>query len=166
LSAGPVPRLTPMTVSDLDAVLAIEQQAYPYPWTRGNFIDSLAVAHPAWVLRAPADGALWAYYVAMAGVEEMHLLNITVAPSQQGRGLARALLDHLDRQAWMAGAQQLWLEVRESNVRARQVYERHGFVSVGRRKAYYPAAQGREDAVVMCRPVMAEDAREDGHVLD
>ena len=159
-------RLVPMTVSDLDEVLAIELQAYPFPWTRGNFIDSLAVSHPAWLLRGPADGALWGYYVAMGGVEEMHLLNITVAPSRQGQGLAHRLLDHLDRQARTAGALQLWLEVRESNARARHVYERNGFVAVCRRKGYYPAAQGREDAVVMCRPVRAEDGREDGHAVD
>lgn len=158
-----------MTVSDLDEVLAIEQQAYPFPWTRGNFIDSLAVAHPAWLLRAPDDGALWGYYVAMGGVEEMHLLNITVAPAQQGRGLAWRLLDHLDQQARAGGALQLWLEVRDSNVRARQVYERNGFVAVGHRKAYYPAAQGREDAVVMCRALKAEgveDRGEAGHAVD
>ena len=159
-------RLVPMTVSDLDEVLAIELQAYPFPWTRGNFIDSLAVNHPAWLLRAPADGALWGYYVAMGGVEEMHLLNITVAPSRQGQGLAHRLLDDLDRQARTAGALQLWLEVRESNARARHVYERNGFMAVGRRKGYYPAAQSREDAVVMCRPVKAGDGREDGHAVD
>jgi ribosomal-protein-alanine N-acetyltransferase len=123
------------------------------------------VGHPAWLLRAPADGALWGYYVAMGGVEEMHLLNITVAPSRQGQGLARGCWT-----TWTgrptAGALQLWLEVRESNARARHVYERNGFVAVGRRKAYYPAAQGREDAVVMCRPVKAEDAQEDGHAVD
>ncbi|MCO5977118.1 ribosomal protein S18-alanine N-acetyltransferase [Ideonella oryzae] len=155
-----------MTVSDLDEVVAIEHQAYAFPWTRGNFIDSLAVGHPAWLLRGPADGALWGYYVAMGGVEEMHLLNITVAPAQQGQGHARRMLDHLGRLAHATGALQLWLEVRESNARARQLYERNSFVAVGRRKAYYPAVQGREDAVVMCRPVKTKDGGEAGHAVD
>ena len=160
-----MPRLAPMTVSDLGEVVEIEQQAYAFPWTRGNFIDSLAAGHPAWLLRGPIDGALWGYCVAMGGVEEMHLLNITVAPSRQGQGHARRLLDHLDHLARATGAVQLWLEVRDSNTRARHVYERNGFVAVGRRKAYYPAAQGREDAVVMCRSLKAEDGGEGGHAV-
>ena len=104
----------------LDAVLAIEDSAYEFPWTRGNFIDSLAAGYTARTLRA-ADGALVGYFVAMAGVQEMHLLNLTVAPRRSRRGLARGLLDALVAQCRARGrATQLWLEVRESNQRARR----------------------------------------------
>lgn len=162
--AGVNPQVQPMTVRDLDEVTAIEQQAYAFPWTRGNFIDSLSSGHPAWTLRAAPGRALLAYYVAMEGVEEMHLLNITVAPAEQGRGHARLLLAHLADQARALKALQLWLEVRESNARALQLYLRSGFETVGRRKGYYPAVQGREDAIVMRRPL--SDPEGDGHAVD
>ena len=138
-----------MTVADLDAVTAIECQAYEFPWTRGNFIDSLAAGYRAEVLRG-SDGGLCAYCVAMSGIDEMHLLNLTVAPDWQHRGLARGLLDALVADSRAAGAAWLWLEVRESNQRARDVYRRYGFGQAGWRRAYYPAAAGRrEDACVM-----------------
>jgi ribosomal-protein-alanine N-acetyltransferase len=145
----PALQRTPMTVADLDAVLAIETQVYEFPWTRGNFIDSLAAGYRAEVLRN-ADGALCAYCVAMSGVQEMHLLNLSVAPAWQHRGLARGLLDALVADCRAAGALWLWLEVRESNQRAREVYRQYGFAQVGWRRGYYPAAAGlREDACVM-----------------
>jgi len=144
----------PMSIADLDAVLAIENSVYEFPWTRGNFIDSLAAGYTAQVLRA-ADGALAAYCVAMAGVQETHLLNLTVAPAWQHRGLGRALLDALAAHSRAAGAHTLWLEVRESNQRAREVYRRYGFEPVGWRRGYYPAAAGRrEDACVMRLPLV------------
>ena len=101
-------------------------------------------------LRLLADEQLLGYFVAMKGVDEVHLLNITVAPGNQGEGWARVMLDALAVWSRGQGAQWLWLEVRSSNTRAQQIYERHGYRRVGERKAYYPAANGkREDAVVM-----------------
>lgn len=142
-------RREPMTVADVDGVLEIERVAYEFPWTRGNFIDSLAAGHAAQVLR-DRTGALCAYCVAMAGVQEVHLLNLTVAPAWQHQGLARSLLDALVAEARAADALCLWLEVRESNQRARAVYRRYGFEQVGVRRSYYPAPAGRrEDACVM-----------------
>jgi ribosomal-protein-alanine N-acetyltransferase len=147
------PRREAMTLADLDAVLAIERSVYEFPWTRGNFIDSLAAGYGAHTLRS-ADGALLAYCVAMSGVQEMHLLNLTVAPSRQHAGLARGLLDELVAQSRADGALWLWLEVRESNQRAREVYRRYGFTQIGWRRGYYPAAAGqREDACVMRLPL-------------
>ena len=145
--------LLPMTVQQLEAVLAIELQAYTFPWTRGNFIDSLAAGYPAQVLYG-AQGELLGYFVAMDGVEELHLLNITVAPAAQGRGHARFMLDELCALGRAKRAQQIWLEVRESNQRARAIYAHCGFAHIGLRRGYYPAsrsthASGREDAVVM-----------------
>ena len=83
----------PMTPAVLDEVLAVERAAYPHPWTRGNFVDSLAAGYEAELRRdAAAGGALLGYWVALAGVGELHLLNLTVVPAQQRRGLGRALL--------------------------------------------------------------------------
>ena len=138
----------PMGAAHLDAVLAIEQSAYSHPWSRRNFSDSIAAGYQLQCLVAGAE--LLGYFVAMAGYREVHLLNITVAPAHQRQGWARVMLDALA--LWSRGqqAEWLWLEVRAGNTRARQIYEHCGFVRVGLRKGYYPAAHGqREDAVVM-----------------
>lgn len=145
-------RFEPMTASWFDAVLRVEQSAYDHPWSRGNFNDSLNAGYQAQVLAAGPDGSseLLGYFVAMKGVDEVHLLNITVAPGHQRQGWARVMLDALVLWSRGQGALWLWLEVRVSNERARAVYEHVGFRHVGTRRAYYPAAGGqREDAVVM-----------------
>jgi [ribosomal protein S18]-alanine N-acetyltransferase len=145
----PQPSLRPLTLGDLDTLMAIEVQAYTVPWTRGNFIDSLAAGYLAMKL-VDASGRWLGYYLAMPGVDEMHLLNLTVAPQDQGRGHARAMLADLVDRARAAGAAQLWLEVRVSNDRARALYRRCGFAEVGLRRGYYPLPEGpREDAIVM-----------------
>jgi len=141
-----------MRYGDLDAVLRVERAAYGFPWTRGNFVDSLAAGYLAELL-VDRDGLI-GYYVAMAGVDEMHLLNLTVAPVYQRRGHARTLLDALQRHCRERGLPRLWLEVRAGNERALQVYAVRGFVEVGRRRGYYPAGKGqREDAIVMSLPL-------------
>lgn len=155
--------LLPMTVKQLDAVLAVELQAYPFPWTRGNFIDSLAAGYPSQVLYG-AQGELLGYFVAMEGVDELHLLNITVAPAAQGQGHARFMLDELCALARSRHANTIWLEVRESNLHARAIYKHCGFAHIGLRRGYYPAARsthasGREDAVVMSL-ALAEGGRD------
>lgn len=138
----------PLTEARLDEVVAIERQAYEHPWTRGNFADSLRSGYQAQLLGA--DGVVLGYFVAMKGVDEVHLLNLTVAPAYQGEGWGRVMLDALALWARGQGAQWLWLEVRASNTRAQKIYERHGYRRVCERKSYYPAAHGlREDAVVM-----------------
>jgi len=141
-----------MTPAWLDAVLRVEESAYPQPWTRGNFIDSLNAGYQAQLLTAgnDPDAQLLGYFVAMKGVDEVHLLNITVAPEHQRQGWARIMLDGLAIWSRAQGAQWLWLEVRVSNARAKAVYECYGFRHVGTRRNYYPAgASAREDAVVM-----------------
>jgi ribosomal-protein-alanine N-acetyltransferase len=138
----------PLLADRLDEVLRVEQRAYEHPWNRTNFLDALHSGYQAQMLMA--DGYVLGYFVAMKGVDEVHLLNITVAPEFQRQGWARVMLDALAIWARGQGAQWLWLEARVSNVRAMQVYEQHGYRRVGQRKAYYPAGQGqREDAVVM-----------------
>lgn len=135
--------------AQVDAVLAVEQSAYAHPWNRTNFLDALQSGYQAQMLVA-ADVVL-GYFVAMEGVEEVHLLNITVAPAYRGQGWSRVMLDALALWSRGRGAQWVWLEVRVGNARALHVYEAHGYQRVGYRKAYYPADGGqREDAVVMC----------------
>ena len=131
----------------LEAVMAVEQRAYAFPWSRNNFVDALSAGYQAQLLWS--DDTLLAYFVAMQGVDEVHLLNITVAPEFQGQGWARVCLDALALWARGQAAQWLWLEVRLSNARAIHVYQAHGFRRVGQRKAYYPAGDQREDAIVM-----------------
>lgn len=161
----------PLTEADLDAVCEVEKSAYTHPWSRKHFADSLAAGYPAMLLlgealpgevvhTARAAGrVLLGYLVAMPGVDEVHLLNITVAPAHQRQGWARFLLDALC--LWSRGqrAQWLWLEVRASNAPARALYEGYGFQQVGIRRDYYPAGQGqREDAVVMSLNLVAARA--------
>ena len=132
----------------LDALMAVEQRAYSHPWSRGNFTDSLASGYQIELLLGGEQ--VIGYFVAMPGVEEAHLLNITVAPEFQQQGWSVVLLDALALWARGRGAQWLWLEVRVSNLRARQVYEKYGLQRVGERKRYYPSASAeREDAIVM-----------------
>ena len=132
----------------LDALMAVEQRAYSHPWSRGNFTDSLASGYQIELLLGGEQ--VIGYFVAMPGVEEAHLLNITVAPEFQQQGWSVVLLDALALWARGRGAQWLWLEVRVSNLRARKVYEKYGFERVGERKRYYPSASAeREDAIVM-----------------
>jgi len=145
-------RFEPLTAALLDALLAIEQSAYSHPWTRGNFLDALAAGNQIQLLMA--DAQILGYFVAMPGVQEAHLLNITVAPAFQRQGWAHVMLDALALWARGQGAQWLWLEVRASNARAQHVYETHGYRRVGLRKRYYPGAgDQREDAVVMSLPL-------------
>ena len=138
----------PMSPEWIDAVMAVETRAYPHPWTRGNFLDSLSAGYEAQMLRA--GSTLLGYFVAMRGLDEVHLLNITVDPDHQGQGWGRIMLEALATWSRGQGCEWLWLEVRESNQRAQHVYEQGGFRRVGLRRAYYPLAGGRrEDAIVM-----------------
>lgn len=152
-SAAQVLRFAPMQVNDLPEVLAIENDVYPYPWTRGNFLDSLFNRYEAWTVRDPA-GALAGYFLVMLAVDEAHLLNISVRRDLHGKGLGRLQLDKVAALAKDKGMTSVLLEVRPSNQRALAVYERYGFAQIGRRKGYYPAADNnREDAIVMRLPL-------------
>jgi ribosomal-protein-alanine N-acetyltransferase len=154
-------RFEPLLANRLDEVLRVEQRAYAQPWSRANFLDALHSGYQAQLLVAPCESGVagsrmgssctvLGYFVAMKGVDEVHLLNITVAPEYQGQGWSRVLLDALAIWARGQAAEWLWLEVRVNNLRALRVYEAHGYRRVGQRKGYYPAAHGqREDAIVM-----------------
>jgi tRNA threonylcarbamoyladenosine biosynthesis protein TsaB len=148
LRAAKTTRRRDMTEADLDAVMAIEVQAFSHPWSRGHFADSLKAGYLAEML-LDDEATLLGYFVAMPGVDELHLLNITVLPSQQRKGHGRALLAAVQAHGLRLGLSTLWLEVRHSNHRARRLYAKWGFEEVGLRRAYYPAGSRREDAVVM-----------------
>ncbi|WP_028239636.1 ribosomal protein S18-alanine N-acetyltransferase [Stutzerimonas azotifigens] len=136
----------PMTAADLEAVLKIEYAAFSHPWTRGIFQDSLT-AYECWVMFEGEQQVGHGVINVIAG--EAHLLNITVKPQNQGRGLGLRLLEHLMERARARHAGECFLEVRASNQTAYRLYERYGFNEIGRRRGYYPAADGREDALVM-----------------
>lgn len=136
----------PMTEADLDAVLKIEYAAFSHPWTRGIFTDGLK-SYECWVMFEGTQQV--GHGVIQLILDEAHLLNITVKPESQGRGLGLRLLEHLMTRARELNAVECFLEVRESNQPAYRLYERYGFNEIGRRRGYYPAVGGREDALVM-----------------
>lgn len=161
----------PMHAGVLPQVVAVEQSAYSHPWTPGHFRDTLLAGHVAQMLLGEAhpgesapvlpDGRLlMGYVVAMKGVDEVHLLNITVAPAHQRQGWACFMLDALALWSRAQGAHWLWLEVRRSNEPARALYRRQGFQEVGVRKRYYPSGgPEREDAMVMSLDLRTVQAR-------
>jgi ribosomal-protein-alanine N-acetyltransferase len=138
-----------MTEGDLAEVTAAEQRIHPFPWSPGNFRDSLAAGHDCWLKREA--GTLVAFAVVMRAVDEAHLLNISVVPERQRAGLGRTLLDFLGDQAHQAGMKRMLLEVRISNTQAIAFYRHVDFAEIGRRRGYYPASAGREDAIVMAK---------------
>lgn len=140
-------RFRPMTEADLDAVMAIEPHIYSHPWTRGNFIDSLVSGYSAWVLLD--DAKIIGYSLMMLVLDEAHLLNLSIAKAYQKRGLGRLLLEHMIASARQHGAANMFLEVRPSNISAIALYENIGFNEMAIRRGYYPAQNGREDAVLM-----------------
>ncbi len=143
---GPV-SLRALRESDLTVVMAIEVRGYPFPWTRGIFVDCLRAGYPG--LAMERDGELIGYGMLSIAADEAHVLNICIDPLTQSRGLGRQLLRALVQLAGDRGAQRVVLEVRPSNTPALALYHSEGFNEIGRRPRYYPAAQGREDAVVM-----------------
>lgn len=137
----------PMQMDDLESIMMIEPQIYPYPWTRGNFSDSLSSGYSAWVLML--NGQVIGYSLMMLVLDEAHLLNLSVAKSYQKQGLGRALLEHMVSIARKNQMANMFLEVRPSNISAIALYENMGFNEMAVRRKYYPAPNGREDAVLM-----------------
>lgn len=144
-----LPRYRRMIAADLDAVVAIEDAIYPHPWTRGNFADSLQAGYHCWIVEC--GGAVSGYTVVMIAAGEAHLLNLSVAAPWQRRGMGRELLKFVLKLARDYGAGRILLEVRPSNGAALALYAQAGFNELARRRGYYPAGEGREDAVVLQR---------------
>lgn len=142
-------RLRPMLEADLPRIHRIELASYEHPWTQRNFTDSLSAGYSMWVREA--EGEVIGYYVMMAAAGEAHLLNLTIAPIWRRHGLGRDLLDHCLTNARGHKADSLFLEVRTSNTPAIGLYHSSGFIDLAVRRGYYPARDGREDALVMKR---------------
>ena len=147
VSMKPNYQLRPMQMADLDAVMEIEPTIYTHPWTRGNFSDSINSGYSAWVLEA--NQSIIGYALLMMVLDEAHLLNLSVAKDQQKQGLGRYLLEHMLQIAKNHKAANMFLEVRPSNISAIALYENMGFCEMAVRRGYYPALNGREDAVLM-----------------
>ncbi len=139
----------PMTEADLPRIHCIELASYDHPWSLGNFADSLEAGYSMWVREA--EGEVTGYYVLMVAAGEAHLLNLTVAPTWRRRGLGRDLLAHCMARACDHHADSLFLEVRTSNAGAIALYHASGFADLAVRRGYYPAGEGREDALIMRR---------------
>lgn len=159
MNARPAPEaahLRPMTEADVDAVMRIELQAYPFPWTHAIFRDCLRAGYACWVLESGAG--LVGYGVLSAAAGEAHVLNVCVAPNHQGEGHGRRLMRRLIDLARWHRAERIFLEVRPSNPHAIALYDSLGFNEIARRANYYPAAAGREDAIVMALELLPEEA--------
>ena len=145
----PALEFRPMSPDDLAAVIEIERQSYPYPWTQSIFSDCLHAGYSCWV--AARGGIIEGYGVITVAAGESHLLNICVRPESCKQGLGARILRHLVSIARHHEADVIFLEVRPSNEGARKLYENEGFNELGRRRDYYPADNGREDALILAR---------------
>ena len=138
-----------MTYTDLKHVMEVELLAYPHPWTIGIFRDCIRVGYNCWV--ATIDKKIIGYGIVMLAAGEAHVLNLCVSPDYQRRGLGRKLLKHLMIRAQMAEIDMILLEVRRTNQAAIELYHSEGFHELGVRNNYYPADNGREDAIILAR---------------
>lgn len=136
-----------MTPADLEAVADFTHRADPFGWTLRNFSDAHASGNTLTVLTV--DGVTSGIAAVMHVLDESELLEIAVQPAMQGRGYGKALLAQAIALARRNGAVRMFLEVRESNARARKMYTSFGFEETGRRRNYYPTENGREDAILM-----------------
>ncbi|HEX7338352.1 MAG TPA: ribosomal protein S18-alanine N-acetyltransferase [Rhodanobacteraceae bacterium] len=150
----PAPQLRNMHREDLVQIADIEQSAYEFGWPLGIFRDCLRAGHACWVLAAGSE--ILGYGVLSHGAGEAHVLNVCVAPAQQGKGHGRRLLKRLLDTARWYGVERVFLEVRPSNTTAQALYESEGFNEVGRRPRYYPARNGREDAIIMAMDLLPQ----------
>ncbi len=141
-----------MRASDLDLVVQSENLSYQQPWSKRIFLDCLRAGYECWVL-ATKDRIV-AHGVLSAGVGEAHVLTLCVHPDFRRSGYGKRMLRHLLDKAVKRDAVVCFLEVRPSNIEARQLYLMMGFVQVGERRGYYPAEPGstlREDALILSR---------------
>ena len=142
-----------MQDEDIELVMAIEQAAYPFPWSEGIFRDCMRVGYTCVVCEQ--HGRVCGYAVLSVSAGEAHILNVCVAPASQGQGLGRRMLEYLLDLASVGRVDTVLLEVRPSNHAARALYDTVGFNEIGLRRAYYPAqGSDREDALVLAKALM------------
>lgn len=146
--------ITAMTVDDVLPIGEIERRNYPIPWTDGIFRDCVKAGYKGMVMRG-ADDVIVGYAMLQIGYQESHVLNLCIDQQYQGKGYARVFLDHMEKISIAEAAEMMFLEVRPSNPRARELYEMSGFNEISVRKDYYDTKTGREDAVVMAKALVA-----------
>jgi len=144
-----------MTEEDLDDIMDIENRTYQFPWTRGIFRDCLHVGYCCWVYAS--ENQVDAYGVMSVGAGEAHILTIVVNDASRGQGVGKMMLEHLLKVAEQHKVVTVLLEVRPSNKIAVQLYRNTGFNEVGTRPNYYPAEDGREDALIMALPIIKNE---------
>lgn len=147
MRASKHPLIRRLATDDIERIMAIEQAAYPFPWTRGVFSDCLDSAYACFGLQLGKDLAGYSIFNWTGG--EAHLLNLCVHPDWQHRGLGSLLLEYTIKHVTRRQNEALFLEVRSSNPKAVKLYGNRGFATIGRRPGYYRADEGREDAIVM-----------------
>lgn len=139
--------LRPMERRDLKTISEIEQSAYEFPWEYETFRDCFKIGYHCWV--GERARSIACYGISTVGAGESHVLNLCVSPEFQGQGYGRLMLQRLMDDATRFKASSMFLEVRPSNPNAIRLYQSMGFNEIGCRKDYYPARNGREDALVM-----------------
>jgi [ribosomal protein S18]-alanine N-acetyltransferase len=136
-----------MRMGDLPEVAGLERSLYEFPWSLGNFRDSVGAGYDCWVVTH--GETVIGYAVLMVALDEAHLLNFAVAGEWHNQGIGRGFLRHMVEVARVAGCQIVYLEVRPSNLAARHLYKTMGFQQIAIRPDYYPARGGREDALFL-----------------
>ena len=149
MSAVPLPHIQyrRMRLADLSEVAHLEKSLYAFPWSLGNFRDSVNAGYDCWTVTH--GETVIGYAILMIALDEAHLLNFAIAPEWHNQGIGRAFLGHMVQVARDAGAQIIYLEVRPSNLAARHLYRKLGFQQIAIRPEYYPARHGREDALFL-----------------
>ena len=149
MSAVPIPQLhyRRMRSADLADVARMEKSLYAFPWSLGNFRDSVNAGYECWT--AAHGDTVIGYAILMIALDEAHLLNFAIASEWQNQGIGRDFLRHVIGVARGARCQIVYLEVRPSNLAARHLYRAVGFQQIAIRPEYYPAVGGREDALFL-----------------
>jgi ribosomal-protein-alanine N-acetyltransferase len=137
-----------MGLADITAVTQIETQSHSHPWSEKVFLSNFGQRYFNHLILL--NDVVIGYFVASSVAGEVTLMNIVITPEHQGQGAGRVLLQYLLDKCRENEQQEIWLEVRASNHNAIHLYQQFGFVEVDLRKAYYPTATGREDALIMC----------------
>jgi ribosomal-protein-alanine N-acetyltransferase len=141
----------PMLAEDLKQVMRVELEVYPFPWTERIFSDCLRVGYHCWIASTQRD-VIGHAVISIVG-DESHMLNLSIAREHQRKGYGRQFVEFLLNQARARRAQTMLLEVRPSNQAAINCYNAAGFNEIGCRKDYYPADDGREDALLLAKHI-------------
>ena len=140
-----------MTLQDLEQVMLVEREVYQFPWTERIFSDCIRVGYHCWL--ALLQQQVVGHAVISVVADESHMLNLSIAGAHQGKGYGRQFVHFLVNEARRQQAQTMLLEVRPSNTVAINCYNAAGFNEIGCRKDYYPASDGREDALLLAKHI-------------